>query len=363
MSAYPTKLAEAFASKVCQIYYETAVAEKITNNDYEGEIRDRASKLNILTFGALSLKNYAGAALTADDLTESNAQLTTDQQKAYYFKIQDLDTFQSYIKNPEGTILEQCRALLQETIDAYVLGLYGDVASGNRDGTSYTTGTVTVDVTTGVVTPAGGAAFSSGMVGKGFKALGHTVWYRIKSYNAGTGGIVIEDDKDDETSAYTGGAIGAGATFEIQANTALAVTKDTINARVNALATLLNKAKVPKADRWLVVPADISALIRQAPEYIPAVETAYNEVVKRGLIGMLAGFSVYESQQVTGDSTNGWHVMAGHRSGITFAMGMTESGIEDLIGDFGKAYKGLTVYGAKVIDERRKALAEGFWKL
>lgn len=361
MSAYATKLAEAFASKVCQLYYESSVAEKITNQDYEGEVRDKASRLNILTFGALSLKNYASTALTADDLTESNAQLNTDQAKAWYFKVRDLAKFKSYIKNPEGTILEQCRALLAETIDSYVLGLWGDVGAGNWDGTSYTTGTCAVAVTTGIVTGAG-TTFTSGMVGKPFKALGHTKWYRIKSYTNPTE-ITIEDDSDDETSAYTGGAIAGTATYEIQANTAVAVTKSTINARVNQLATFLNEAKVPKSDRWMVVPAGISALIRQAPEYIPAVETAYNEVVKRGLIGMLAGFSVYENQQVAGDSVNGWKVLAGHKSGITYAMGMTESGIEDLIGDFGKAYKGLSVYGAKVIDERRKALTMGFWKL
>jgi hypothetical protein len=38
-------------------------------------------------------------------------------------------------------------------------------------------------------------------------------------------------------------------------------------------------------------------------------------------------------------------------------MGFEESGIEDLVGDFGKAYKALFVYGAKIVDERRKALA------
>jgi hypothetical protein len=43
-------------------------------------------------------------------------------------------------------------------------------------------------------------------------------------------------------------------------------------------------------------------------------------------------------------------------------MGMTETGIEDMTGNFGKAYKGLYVYGAKVVDERRKALVELFLK-
>jgi hypothetical protein len=44
-------------------------------------------------------------------------------------------------------------------------------------------------------------------------------------------------------------------------------------------------------------------------------------------------------------------------------MGLTENGVEDAIGNFGKKYKSLYFYGAKVPDERRKALAEGFWKL
>jgi len=54
--------------------------------------------------------------------------------------------------------------------------------------------------------------------------------------------------------------------------------------------------------------------------------------------------------------------LAGHKSAITFAMAFTETGIEDLQGNFGKAYKGLNVYGAKVVDERRKALATLYFK-
>ena len=38
-------------------------------------------------------------------------------------------------------------------------------------------------------------------------------------------------------------------------------------------------------------------------------------------------------------------------------MAFVETGIEDLQKNFGSAYKGLNVYGAKVVDERRSALA------
>lgn len=364
MNAYPTKLMEAFASQALKLFYQKSVADAITNSEYEGEIKDKTSILNVLTFSKITSHNYTGATMTVDDPTESNAQLVTDQAKYFYFRIKDYDTFRSYIKNPSGTIIEQVAKELKKDIDVFVLGFYGDVASGNRVGTDYTTGTVTVDAVTGVVTGSG-TTFTSAMVGKGFKALGHTAWYRVKSYASATS-IVIEDDNDDLTSAYTGGAISAGATYTIQANTALQVTKSTIFEKVTDLGTLLTNNEIPQEDRFLVVPARIAALIRLAPEYVGVGSDSGREAVQNGMLPTkFAGFTVYEvsDDRISGDYVNGYHILGGHKSAICFAMGLTEQGTEDLIGNFGKAYKSLYVYGAKVPDERRKALVEGFFKL
>ena len=71
MATYPTKLAEIFSTKVMVIYYANAVSEDITNTDYEGEVKDKASVLNIMTFGKISSHDYTGANMTVDDLTES----------------------------------------------------------------------------------------------------------------------------------------------------------------------------------------------------------------------------------------------------------------------------------------------------
>lgn len=243
-----------------------------------------------------------------------------------------------------------------------MLGLYGDVAAGNRVGTDYTTGTVEVTVTTGAVA-GDSTVFTAAMVGRGFKATGHSAWYRVKSRSSNTA-IVIEDDLDDVTSAYTGGAIAAGTAYTIEAATAIQVTKATIYAKILELSQKLNARKIPKTDRWLVLPSALGNLVRQAPEFIPAVAAAYTDVVQNGFVSKMGGFMIFENEEVSGDSTSGYHVMAGHKSAITFAMAMTETEIEaQLIGNFGKAYKGLNVYGAKVVDERRKALGEGFWKL
>src|SRR3990167_11419780 len=190
-SAYATKLAEGFSQRLLKEIYDVSMTDKIVNRDYQGEINEVGSKLNILNFARITEKTYAGVALTADSIFENNATLVIDQYKSIYWKEKTLDKWKSYIKNPHSTIVTQKADERSRNMDLFTLGFYGDVAAGNRVGTDYTTGTVTVDATTGQVTGSG-TTFTSAMVGKGFKADGHTTWYRVKTYNSATD-LLIED--------------------------------------------------------------------------------------------------------------------------------------------------------------------------
>ena len=362
MATYPTKLIEAFASQALRVFYMKSVSDAITNSDYEGEIKDKSSILNVLTFGKLTAQNYDGSPMSAQSLSESSAQLVTNQAKYFYFQVKDWDTFRSYVKNPENTIVEQVGNEIKKVVDTFVLTFWADVAAGNRIGTAYNTGTVAIAATTGVVTGTG-TTFASTMVGKGFKATGHSVWYRVKTYTSATS-ITIENDSDDETSAYSGGAISAGASYEIEANTPIQVSKTTIFQYMTQAAQILTDAEIPYDNRFMVVPARIAALIRQAPEFISLGTESGRQTVLNGMLsGQFAGFNVYEVSEDridgTNTSTTGYHCLGGHKSAICFAMGLTRNQIEqDIIANFGKAYKSLYVYGAKVADERRKALVE-----
>jgi len=369
MATYPTKLAEAFASKALEIYYANAVAEGITNSDYEGEIRDKSSILNILTFSKLGAHTYTGATMSVDDLEESNAQLITNVAKYFYYKVKSYDKFRSFIKNPEGTILSQTALELKKIIDTYVLGFWNKVGAGNRIGTDYTTGTASVDAS-GVVTGVG-TSFTSAMEGKPFQILGQTSWYIIDTVTSGTELQIYDDLDDTGTGAYTGGAVG-GTTYTIQAATPVQVTSSTIFAQLGALKVKLDKQGIPAEGRFAVLPPEVTDLVTQNANFNPSgVSSAYDKMTVNGLGGngriggQLKGFEIFQSPYVVGSGTadDGWHILAGHKSAITFAMGFVETGMEDLIGNFGKAYKSLNVYGAKVPDERRKALAELFAKL
>ena len=365
-SAYATKIAEGFSQKLMKEFYDRNLVDVIVNRDYEGEINQIGSKLNILNFSRISEQTYTKGGITAEDLYENNATLTIDQYKSFYWKEYSIDKWLSYIKNPHSTIVAQKADERSKNVDEYVLGLYGDVGAGNRVGTDYTTGTVTITVTTGAVV-GDGTTFTSAMVGKGFKALGHTKWYRVKSYASATS-IVIEDDLDDTTSAYTGGAINSGATYTIEANTALSITTSNLLQYVSELKEKLDTAErldnnaVPDSDRVLIVPPEFESVLVRASGVALHVPEVFNDLVQKGFITMLQGFKVYKSNRLTGNNTDGFHVLALHPNWCTFAEKLLEAEIEeDLTGDFGSAYKDLFVYGAKITDARRHFAAEGFF--
>jgi hypothetical protein len=365
MNAYATKVAEGFSAKLLQHIYEYAPVESFVNRDYEGDINQVGSKLNILQIAKLSEKDYTGSNLTADSLYETNTVLTIDQKKSFYWAEKTINKWVSYIKDPHSTIVAQKGNERIKNMMTFLLGFWSDAASGQWYGVDYTTGTVTVDVTTGAVTGSG-TTFTSAMVGKPFKATGHSVWYRVKTYSSSTA-IVIEDDSDDLTSAYTGGAIGSGAAYTIQANTVKTIDNAGTNPSFLTMALTLkhylDEAEVPDEDRYLFVPAAAMPTMLKDTGIKLSVPAAYDELVKQGMITELVGFKVFQSQRVAGDNTNGYHVIAGHKSFLTMADKTLEAGIEeDLIGNFGSAFKDLFVYGAKVADGRRKFGAHAFVK-
>jgi len=365
MPARASTIAQGFSQKVMKAVYDKSLLDSIVNRDYEGEINAVGSKLNILDFDKVSEKTYANAALTADSLTENNGALVIDQYKSFYWKEKTLDNWLSYIKDPHPTIVDQVGNERNRNMDLFAFGFYGDVGAGNRVGTDKTAGTVTID-SSGNVTGSG-TSFASTDVGRGFKATGHLKWYRVKTYVSATS-IVIEDDLDDVSSQYTGGAINAGSTYTIEATTALAITTSNLLQQIALLKLKLDKAEangyhaVPDEDRFLIVPPEFEDLVVRASGIVLHVPEVYENLIKKGMIGMLLGFKLFRSNRLTGDNTNGYRVLAGHTGWLTFAEKVLQARIEeDLIGDFGAAYKDLFVYGAKVKDARRHFAAEGYF--
>ena len=246
---------------------------------------------------------------------------------------------------------------MSEVLDADLLS-YGrkSVYFSNAVGTNYSTGTASVAASTGVVTGTG-TTFTAAMVGGIFKHAGLSKGYLVSAYTSATQVTIV--DQGDNT-VYTGGAIApdaADTTYVIYAATHAATTKSTIYADLLRVDAALNAQNVPRGNRFIVLNASAESVLKAAPEFIPAVQSAYSGVVERGVVGMIAGFKVVFSQLVDGNNTTGYWYLAGDKQFLSFASQIMKVSVIPESSDpnsFVTTLKGLLVWGRKVCEENRK---------
>jgi len=364
-----TVTAQMFMVNTLKVFFRKSLIALITNNDFYSDagdidekstksIRTKNQKFTISTLYSNGWTTYSGSTLTWNDVKEVVSTLVIDQFKSYSDKIASLSYFKSAVKDPKSSVIEHAGGLLRELVDQAVLDMVDDAGAGNWIGTSYTTGTVAIDASGNVT--GSGTTFTSGMVGKPFKATGHSKWYRVKTYSSGTA-IVIENDSDDEATSYDGGVISAGATYEIQANAKVALTKSNIAAYLTLAKVALDNYSIPEEDRFIVLPATAQVSINAAAEFNRDLNQVFDATVVKGKVEVAYGFKMYyvPDSWVNGDNTNGYHCMFGHKSFITAGYGFIEpiSFIlsKDNQTNFGDLVKGLYGFGLKVADERRRA--------
>ena len=119
---------------------------------------------------------------------------------------------------------------------------------------------------------------------------------------------------------------------------------------------MLSQALTPRAGRFIVVNAALEGIMRQAPEFIPAVESAYNGVVKEGKLGRIANFDVIFSELVDGNNTTGYWFFAGTKEYMAFAAQIMKTSVipsEMDPNSFVTTCKGLLVWGRKVFEGNR----------
>ena len=140
-----------------------------------------------------------------------------------------------------------------------------------------------------------------------------------------------------------------------------AATPDAAYKIVLALKVKLDKAKIPTADRFLIVAPEFHSLLLQDARFTDASKYADGgSTIRNGEVGRVLGFNV----MVTLNSPAGTagtnpevsnFVVAGHSMATTFAEQINKVEAYRPQGSFSDAIKGLHVYGAKVV--RPEALA------
>lgn len=159
---------------------------------------------------------------------------------------------------------------------------------------------------------------------------------------------------NDKTDSFILGKIASGVASEnIIGTTAspVQVTKNNIYESIIEIRTKLDKANVPTSGRTIVIPPEIYALLLQDERFVKSDAVAGQNVLVNGLVGRVAGFDVFESNNVVYDTNDKfWKVTAQVRTATTFAEQIVKTEAYRMEKRFSDAVKGLHVYGAKVTD-------------
>jgi len=139
-----------------------------------------------------------------------------------------------------------------------------------------------------------------------------------------------------------------------QATDKSASTKADIMTKIVAARTALGAAKVPAEGRYLIVSPKIMGLLLLSEEFIKAGDLS-QELVAQGVVGRIAGFNVFESNNIPNTSTGNLEVefIAGHPnwSHRVYEWKVTPY-VQSLDGDANyigaSAIKGRLVYGQKL---------------
>lgn len=126
--------------------------------------------------------------------------------------------------------------------------------------------------------------------------------------------------------------------------------------------TILDEQDVPEEDRWMVLPPWACALIKKSDLQDASLAGDATSMVRNGMIGQIDRFTIYKSNLLAKEDDNGTtvtNIMFGHISALTFASQLVKNeGPIRSEQQFGDLYRGLQVYGYKVI--KPEALGWGY---
>lgn len=128
-----TNFGEQFAGKVLRKFFQTAVTPAITNQHYEGQIKQSGDRVNILSFlSNIALGDYvAGTDMTTQALYDTEDQLTVSQRKYFSFPIDRLEELFSYADDLGEALTDNASNTLSEEVDRFVLGNANESKAGN----------------------------------------------------------------------------------------------------------------------------------------------------------------------------------------------------------------------------------------
>lgn len=163
----------------------------------------------------------------------------------------------------------------------------------------------------------------------------------------------------DASDKYIAGILaGAADASNTVSTSAVALTSSNVYENVVKMRTILDKANVPTAGRWLVIPPEMYALILLDDRFVKTGGEMAEGILRTGLVAQAAGFDIYLSNNcvsVNSNSKDTYTIVGGVDSAATYAEQIVSTEAYRPEKRFADAVKGLHVYGAKVVDKAQLA--------
>jgi hypothetical protein len=161
----------------------------------------------------------------------------------------------------------------------------------------------------------------------------------------------VYPDADSANKGLTAGKKSASYNLGVS-GTPYPITKANILDFIVDVGSVLDEQDIPEEDRWFVLPPWMAGLIKKSDLKDASLTGDGVSTLRNGRLGMIDRFMLYTSNLLTSvyDAPYyGYHLIAGHKSAISFAAQMTKMESLRAESTFGTLVRGLNVYGFKVL--------------
>jgi hypothetical protein len=281
---------DVWSGKMQVKFYAATCLSEITNNDWEGEIKDVGDTVIIRSIPNITISNYQkGMALASQIPNSTPVQLNIDKGKYFQVVIDDVDTVQSDIK---------------------LMDAFSDDAGEQMK--------IACEVDVFANAPAGAAATNRGNTAGAISA-------NIRLGAAAAPCFVA--------SAPRGTADGASS-----------INAKSIVDHIVDIGQVLDEQNVPESGRWMVIPPAAAARIKKSDLKQAYMTGDDVSPLRNGKLGMIDRFTLYVSNNL---ARSGAEVtcFAGTRDAISWAAQLTKVETLRSQATFGDIMRGLNVYG------------------
>ncbi len=115
------------SAEILRTNEDNLLANTVCNTSFAGDIKNRGDSVVFIGLNDPTVYDYEGN-ITYEDIDDSSLTLLIDQDKAFSFKIKDIEALRSSI-GLEDSQTKRASYLLKNEVDTYVFSLYGDAGA------------------------------------------------------------------------------------------------------------------------------------------------------------------------------------------------------------------------------------------